>query len=256
MHIVITGASSGIGAALARELGAAGHALSLVARRGELLAGLAAEIRGPVSTFSCDLGDLEQCTAWVDEAVARHGPIDALINNAGVQYVEPAIGVSVERAEALFRVDLLAPMRLADRVVRDMVARRAGHIVNVASMAAITHTPGMAHYNAAKAGLAAWSETLRVELRGTGVHVLTVYPGPVSTPMESAARDNYGHAGLTDRVPTGTPETLAKLVHEAMRRRRPRVVYPRVYGIARYLRVTAQWVADRFTPPPKGREVN
>lgn len=253
MHIVITGASSGIGAALAKRFGGGGNAITLVARRGDLLAGLAAEIGGKVSIFSCDLGSLEACTAWVDEAVAKHGPIDVLINNAGIQYVEPVLDVDLARAETLLRVDFMAPLRLIDRVVREMVARKSGTIVNVTSMAAITHTPYMAHYNAAKAALGAFSETLRVELRATGVHVLTVYPGPVATPMESAARDQYAHVGLVDRVPTGTPDKLARLVETAIRRRRARVIYPGIYAIARYFRVTAQWFTDLMTPPARSR---
>lgn len=248
MHIVITGASSGLGEGLARYYGATdAMSLTLVARRVDALRALASELPARTHVVQADLGVRDASTAWIDEAEAALGPIDVLINNAGIQYVEAGVGVSDQRAAQIIELNVLAPMRLASCVLPAMLARGSGAIVNIASMAAITWTPGMAHYNASKSALAAWSETLRVELRREGVHVLTVYPGPVSSPMEQAAREKLS-GGVADRLPTGTPEGLARLIDRAVRKKKARVLYPRVYGLARVFRGMSQWFTDRFTP--------
>lgn len=247
MHVAITGASSGIGEALARAFADAGHTLSLVARRLPLLEALAETTPTDARCYGVDLSDLAACTTWVDEAQAALGPIDALINNAGIQYVEPALGVNDERLQRLMAVDLLAPLQLIHRVGPEMVERGSGHIVNISSVAGIVPTPGMCHYNGAKAGLAAASESLAVELKGSGVHVMTVYPGPVTTPMEQAAREKISGT-LADRAPTGTAPGLARRVLRGIERRHARVVYPRVYGLTRHFRLTSQWFTDRLTP--------
>jgi short-subunit dehydrogenase len=248
MHCLITGASSGIGEGLARYAATQGWTLTLAARRADALERLAGELAVDSFVRPTDVSDLDDLAALVGEAEARLGPIDVLVNNAGVQYVEPTLGVSVERLRRLIDIDLTAPLALIALVGPGMKARGRGTIVNIASMAGIIHTPGMCHYNGAKAGLAAASESLRVELRPSGVHVVTVYPGPVTTPMEQAARASYGDSAAVRYVPTGTTEGLAKLVVAAVTKRRARVVYPRVYGITRPFRITAQWITDRVTP--------
>ena len=247
-HCLITGASSGIGEGLARYASTLGWKLTLAARRVEKLEALAAELSCETFVRPTDVSDLDDLPRLISESVEALGHIDILVNNAGVQYVEPTLGVSVERLERLIDVDLMAPLALVRHAAPAMVERGSGTIVNITSMAGITHTPGLCHYNAAKAGLSAASESLRVELAPSGVHVLTVYPGPVTTPMEQAARESYGDSPAVKYVPTGTTEGLAKLMVKAIDRRKPRVVYPRVYGIARYFRVTAQWLTDLATP--------
>jgi short-subunit dehydrogenase len=104
-------------------------------------------------------------------------------------------------------------------------------------------------YNASKGALAAASEGLRAEVAPHGVHVVTVYPGPVKSDMESAARASFDASPALSRVPTGTPEALARLVAEAVERRRPRVIYPRVYGLSRLFPNATRWLVDNFTPP-------
>ncbi len=255
MHALITGASSGIGEALALALAARGWRLSLAARRLDRLQALSATLseRGAPRVFcrETDLADLQQCGPLVDDAVAANGPVHLLINNAGVQYVEPGRGVSDERAERLFNVDLHAPLRLQRRVLEDMLAQDHGAIVNIASLAAIVPTPGMMHYNAAKGALAAASESLAAELRGTNVHVLTVYPGPVSTDMEAAASAAYGNGLSVRLLPRGTPEELAGNIIDSVHRRRTRLVYPAIYEVTRWIRPLATWVTAITTPTPK-----
>lgn len=249
MHVLITGASSGLGAGMARHFATLGWRLTLAARREKLLRELSEELSVETFIRVADLSDLSDCAPLIEDAQAALGPIDVLVNNAGIQYVEPYVGVSDERVERLFTVDVLAPLRLQRRVLEDMLPRRSGTIVNVASMAGLIATPGMCHYNGAKAALASSSESLRVELKDSGVHVVTVYPGPVESPMESAARDNFEPSAAVNYVPTGTPLGLAKMVETAIKKRKARVVYPRFYGLSRYSRVTSQWLTDRMTPP-------
>lgn len=253
-HVAVTGASGGLGEAFARAFAARGARLSLVARRRPLLEAVAASLPGQAIAIEADLGDLEHTCDWIDRAEAAHGPVDVAVLNAGVQYVEPAEGVGAERARALQAVNFDAPMRQAERLLPGMRARGQGTIVVVASLAAVIHTPYMAHYNASKAALAAYFETLGVELQGTGVHVVTVYPGPVTSALEAAARDKLRRGGrfdLIDKMPTGTPEKLAALVVAAVDKGRPRVVYPRAYDVTRHLRVASQWMTNRFTPKPR-----
>ncbi|MCB9733622.1 MAG: SDR family NAD(P)-dependent oxidoreductase [Deltaproteobacteria bacterium] len=253
-HVAITGASSGIGEACARDFAAHGARLSLVARRKPLLDALAASLPGGATAIEADLLDLDHACDWIDAAEAANGPIDVAVLNAGMQYVEPAEGVGAERAKRLQALNFDGPMRQAERLLPGMRERGRGTIVVVASLAAIVHTPYMAHYNASKAALAAYFETLGVELAGTGVHVVVVYPGPVTTPLEKAARDKLrggGRFDVADQVPTGTPERLAALVRAAIVKRKGRVVYPKAYEVARHLRVVSQWMTNRLTPKPR-----
>jgi short-subunit dehydrogenase len=118
-------------------------------------------------------------------------------------------------------------------------------------MAGITPTPGMFFYNAAKAGLAGASEGLRAEARRHGIHVLTVYPGPVHSPMEAAARTAYEATSAARFAPTGDPDVLARLVLAGVARRRARIIYPRTYVLGRWFPNLARWITDALTPPLK-----
>lgn len=249
-HAVITGASSGIGAALAREYAAAGFAVTLVARRRALLEALASELPVKTRVVEADLGDPAQAQRWLPACTTELGPVDVLINNAGVQIVAPTVEISVAEGRRLLEVDLQAPLALVQAVLPAMLARRSGAIVNIASLAALAPTPGMTWYNAAKGGLAAASESLRGELRKSGVHVLTVYPGPVHTPM-----GDYGYAAypptLSVRLlPVGTTAQLAQRVRRAVASRAARVIYPRPYALARLFPGLTRFLLDRSTPPP------
>jgi len=241
MHAVITGASSGIGAALARELHRAGWRVTLVARRAALLASLAAELGERCQVV---VQDVSAGAAWL----APLGPIDALVNNAGIQTVGSFATSDAVADERVLEVDLAAPIALAREAVKAMVARRAGTIVNVSSVAALTPPPGMAVYAAAKAGLGAFSEALADELRGSGVHVLTVYPGPIDNGGPQEAYDVYGRKSVAGRVPIASAAQIAVEIRRAIERRKRRLIYPRFYWLTWWLAAFARWVVGRATP--------
>jgi len=250
-HVFITGASSGIGESIARAWLAEGARVTLLARREEPLRKLAAEAPERSHVIVADLSRDISAGELLEEAEQALGPVDVLVNNAGVQVVEPAHETAWERGVALLTVDLLAPLRLTQEALRRMLSRGSGAIVDIASMAALAPTPGMLFYNAAKGGLAAASEGLRAEAKRGGVHVVTVYPGPVHSAMEAAGRAAFEPSAAVRWVPTGDSDTLARLIIRAVKRRRARVIYPRSYVLARWFPGTTRWVTDRLTPPLK-----
>jgi len=256
MHVVVTGASSGIGEAIVREYVRRDALVTLVARRRDLLEKIASEASsGRTHIVQADLADRAHAFTWIDNAERALGPVDVLVNNAGVQIVKGAAETEWSDGERLLLLDLHVPLRLTQIVLRRMIARKeGGAIVDIASMAGLAPTPGMFFYNAAKAGLAAASEGLRAEVKKHGIHVVTVYPGPVTSAMETAARNAYEDTAGAKRAPTGTAKVLAQLVADAVDRRTDRVIYPRVYGLVRHFPNFSRWAVDSFTPPLKRGE--
>lgn len=255
MHVLITGASAGIGEALARRIAddpaLAGAHVSLVARSEARLRALAEELSTVVArAFVADLSRPDEADRVLAEAEAWAGPVDLLFNNAGSQVVGPTAAVDLDRAEASLTLDLVTPLRLIHRVLPGMQARGHGRIVNVASMAALAPTPGMTWYNAAKGGLAAASEALRGELGGTGVTVTTVYPGFIQTDMADAALEAYGSSLAIRLQPIATTQELAAAVVPAVLSGRARVVYPRWYALSRWFPAPTRWLMDTLTPTP------
>ncbi len=247
MHIVVTGASSGIGEAIARRYHGLGAKVTLVARREKLLAKLAEELGDGSCYVVADLLDLERVPEVWARCLETFGPVDVLVNNAGMQVVTKYEDGELMRYDRSIALNLQAPMHLIHSVLPSMLERGSGTIVNVASLAALAPTPYMASYNASKAGLAAMSEALRGELLGTGVNVVTVYPGPVKTAMADAALEVY-NAGAANALPTGTTEELACRIESAVKKRGARLVYPRLYYSAKWFPGITRFVMDRMTP--------
>lgn len=248
-HALITGASAGIGSALARSLHGAGYRITVVARRADALAALAAALGRDVHVVAVDLCD--DPDGWLADVESAQGPVDVLVNNAGVQIIGPTDAVDVEAAERSLTLNLTVPLRLIHRVLPGMRARRRGHLVNIASMAALAPTPGMTWYNAGKAGLAGASEALGGELRGSGVEVLTVYPGIIDdTDMGRKGLDRYAGDGswIVDLQPRGTSDGLARATLRAMETGQPRLVWPRANVLARHFPAATRWLMDRMTP--------
>jgi short-subunit dehydrogenase len=252
-HAVVTGASSGIGEATARALSARGYALTLVARRAELLDALRASLNTPSQVFARDLSDSDAAADFLPAAEAAFGPVDVLVNNAGVQYLGEFAAFDPARGEQLLRLNLFTPLRLTRAVLPGMIARGRGAIVDIASLAAIAPTPYMTYYNASKAGLAAASESLRAEVADAGVHVVTVYPGPVDTPMGQAGYAAYGDSIAVRATPMGTTDVMAQQIIQALDDRVDRIIYPKAYWSARWFPGVTRWFLDRFTPRPAAK---
>ena len=252
-HVAITGASSGIGAALARELASGGYRLTLIARRRERLEELAAELDTETRVEARDLAaGPGEVTGWIEGAESALGPVECLVNNAGIQIIAPLAETDPDGGDRTLEVDLRAPLRLSRELLPGMLERDFGILVHMASIAAFAPTPYMAYYDGAKAGIAAFSESLAGELAGTGVRSVTVYPGPIRTSMGEAGLDAFGHVASARMAPMGTPEGLAQRVRRAMERGRSRVVYPGVYRFFQLFPGTARWLQARFGPRPVG----
>lgn len=251
-HWLVTGASAGIGAAIARSLAARGARLTLVARREEPLRGLAATLDTRCEIVGWDLSEPERVGALVEEVVRRSGPVEGLVNNAGLQVVGRTHLLDPDAAEATLRTNLSTPLRLVRAVLPGMLERGSGALVNVASMAALAPTPAMTWYNAGKAGLAAASEALRGELAGSGVDVLTVYPGIIAdTDMAKAGLEKFHGDRIVVRMqPTGTSTELAERVVRAVEARRARLIWPKANTVARHFPAATRWFLDTFTPLP------
>ena len=250
MHILITGASSGIGEALARHFGSDPvHQITLVARRLENLEALASELSAQAYPLRADLSLPDSAEKVVANATQRFGDIDLLINNAGANHLGEPGGFDVAVAEKLFALNVFSPMRLVEAVLPAMRRRQRGTIVNIASIAAANAPGMMTHYGATKAALARYSEGLATQLEEEGIKVLTVYPGPVKTPMEDLVRDRLGgDLGIGDRLPSGLADELARKIEQAISRSKRRLVYPSFYASALWLPLLGQRLTDEFSP--------
>jgi uncharacterized protein len=177
---LVTGASWGIGEALARELATRQVDLVLVARSADRLAALAQELRDrdgiEVEVLSADLTDEAALTRVEDRLRSADAPIDLLVNNAGVGQVGDFADLDIERAQQVIELNVVAPVRLTHAALPGL-RERAGGVLNVSSIGANQPVPRMATYAATKAFLTSWSESLHEELRGSGVHVTVLAPG-------------------------------------------------------------------------------
>ncbi|HUR54850.1 MAG TPA: SDR family NAD(P)-dependent oxidoreductase, partial [Gemmataceae bacterium] len=183
---VVTGASSGIGWALAKRLAAEGCKLGLIARREAPLAELASQIRsaGGVAAFAtADVSERVQVEHALAALREQLGPIDLAFANAGVGMPTLLDPVNVADVEAMIRVNVLGVVYLFAAVLPEMLKRKTGHLVGVSSLAGYRALPGESGYCASKAAVNAYLDGLRMHLRGTGVSVTTACPGFVKTPM-------------------------------------------------------------------------
>jgi short-subunit dehydrogenase len=182
---VITGASRGLGAALATRLAARGAHLALVARSAEPLAKLAADLGG--AAYPADLEDLDHLDELVTR-IAADGPIDVLVNNAGLDLTGRLAELPADQIRALFTVNLIAPVLLCRAVIPRMRAQGHGHLVNVSSLAGTNALPGVAPYAASKAGLSHFTAGLRAELKGTDITTTLAEIGTIESTMMDSLR--------------------------------------------------------------------
>ncbi len=211
---LVTGASGGIGAAIARALHAQGAAVVLSGTRRDALAALAATLGERAHVCPADLADPKAADALIASAEAAAGPLHILVNNAGLTRDMLALRMDDADWQAVLDVDLSAPFRLTRAVLRGMVRRRAGRIIAISSVVGTTGNPGQANYAAAKAGLVGMTKALAQEVASRGITVNAVAPGFVVTPMTDKLSEQQ-KARITGAIPLGrlgAPEDVAAAV--------------------------------------------
>lgn len=213
--VLITGASSGIGAGIARELGRAGAKLALGARRTERLDALAAEISGTfgaeVLTRRLDVTDRADVAAFTEAARAHYGQVDVLINNAGIMPLSPMAALKVAEWDAMIDVNIKGVLHGIAAVLPEMTARGAGHIVNIASIGALAVVPTAAVYCATKYAVRAISDGLRQE--NQKIRVTCVHPGVVESELADTITDpTAAEAMKAYRAIALTPDAIGRTV--------------------------------------------
>ncbi len=204
-RVLVTGASSGIGAALARDLASHGATVGICARRTDLLQQVLADCRRSVPdcrAWTIDLADLGRLDDFVARVEDTLGRIDVLVNNAALALAGPATTTPWADIEQLLRVDYLSPVRLTLAALPAMRARGSGQILTLSSMAARMSTPGEAAYAAPKAALTAWFEALAGELWDSGITVHLVYPALIDVQTDADGDDALAE---TPNVATNIP---------------------------------------------------
>jgi short-subunit dehydrogenase len=224
----VTGASSGIGAEIARALARRGHGVTLVARREDRLTELAAQLADAhgvrAETLGCDLGDAGARTRMLASLAELGLEVDVLVNNAGFGTAGDFIRLDKERELEMVRVNVETVVALCGRFVPEMAGRGRGAVLNVASTAAFQPLPHNATYAATKAFVLSFTDALHAELRGTGVSATSVCPGPVKTEFVEIA--NMDRAA--ERAPSfvwTAPDSVAEEAVKGMEKGR-RVVVP------------------------------
>jgi hypothetical protein len=245
-RVVITGASSGIGAALARGYARRGATLALIARRRAPLEDLAAQLPVPTAIYALDVQDAAALTAAGQAFINRHGCPDVVIANAGV-----SAGTLTEHAadiatfDEVFGVNVLGMVRTFQPFLGCMRERGSGSLAGIASVAGYRGLPGAAAYSASKAAAIAYLESLRVESRRCGVRVSTICPGYIDTPMTQ--KNSYPMPFLL------SADEAAEKIIAIIRRGTSFAVIPwQMAIVARCLHVMPDWIYDRlFADAPR-----
>lgn len=208
---LITGASGGIGAAIARALHGAGATVGLSGTRLEPLEALAADLGGRAHVLPCNLGDKDAVEGLPKQAIAAMGSLDILVNNAGITRDQLFMRMSDADWDDVLNVNLTSAMRLCRAAVRPMMKARWGRIVNIGSIVGSTGNPGQVNYAAAKAGLEGMTKSIAHEVATRGITANVVAPGFIATPMTDKLTEEQKDA-LFAKIPAarmGTPEEVA-----------------------------------------------
>ena len=231
-HVVVTGASRGIGEALARECARKGATVTVIARSVDALQRVAAEIGG--NALVADLGDDSVVDTIIEHIERVHGPIDVLVNNAGLETSVPFATDDPRAVRAVARLNLETTMLLTRHVLPGMLSRGSGHVVFVSSLAGVAGFPGMAAYGATKAGVLNFVHSLRRELKRTNVHLTVLAPGPVDTRMWDNVEDSPPSVRRVVRrlqrlqlIPKADPSSIARRTVRAVETNRANVRAPR-----------------------------
>jgi 3-oxoacyl-[acyl-carrier protein] reductase len=211
---LVTGASGGIGAAIARALHGAGASVGLSGTRVEPLEALAGDLGARAHVLPCNLGDKDAVEALPKEAIAAMGSLDILVNNAGITRDQLFMRMSDDDWLDVLNVNLTSAMRLCRASVRPMMKARWGRIVNVGSVVGAIGNPGQVNYAAAKAGLMGMTKSIAHEVATRGITANVVAPGFIATPMTEKLTDEQ-KATINGQIPAGrmgTPEEIAAAV--------------------------------------------
>lgn len=255
-RVLVTGASSGIGAGLAEAFAGEGATVGICARRADRLAEVAERCRShgaDAHAWVTDLSVPEQVDDLARRAVDEMGGVDVLVNNAGIPKRRHVTATDAATVDHVTRVNYLAPVRLTLALLPHMVERGAGRIVNVSSVAATLSSPGEAAYAASKAALAVFSEVMAVDLWDTGVRVLVVYPGVVDTELFDIP-DNDPLLAPVERIPVS--QCVADIL-DALRRDLLEVYTPEYFkqyalgkagNVETFLAGTAEYARQQSAP--------
>jgi short-subunit dehydrogenase len=249
---LVTGASSGIGAALSKQLAREGVEVVLAARRVEKLDALVREITqagGRARALALDVSKPEETASAIRQIDAEIGGLDLVVANAGLGHPQSAKGLTWEKAAPVVATNLVGAIATLTAVLPQMLARGRGHLVGVSSVAVLSPVPGGSVYRATKTGLTAFLENLRAELGGTGVRVTVVHPGFVRTPLADAFTITPPFVLEADEA--------ARIISRRLRRAPARIDFPTVVVLAmRFMGSLPAFVRDviirrvRFGPDP------
>lgn len=257
-RVLVTGASSGIGAGLAEEFARRGAVVGICARRADRLAEVLARCRrnSPGSRMWVrDLGDPREVDELAAAAVEELGGVDVLVNNAGIPKRRHVTQLDPAAVETVVNINFLTPVRLTLRLLPSMLARGRGRIINISSVAATLSSPGEAAYDASKAALSAFSEAAAIDLWDSGIKVLVVYPALVDTELFSASDNDPVLDANLSPVPVSE---LVSAVFDAVNKEALEVYVPGFFadlaaGKARdvqsFLAGAAAFVSQQREPP-------
>ncbi|HNQ91665.1 MAG TPA: 3-oxoacyl-[acyl-carrier-protein] reductase [Alphaproteobacteria bacterium] len=199
---LVTGATGGIGEAIARALHAQGATVGISGRNVDKLNALATDLKERVHVLPADLSDLEAVDKLAADAEAAMGQIDILVNNAGLTRDNLSMRMKDEEWNDVINVNLTATFKLAKAVQRGMMKRRAGRIINIASVVGVMGNPGQCNYVASKAGMIGWSKAMAQEIASRGITVNCVAPGFIATSMTEVLTDDQ-KAKISSTIPAG-----------------------------------------------------
>jgi 3-oxoacyl-[acyl-carrier protein] reductase len=199
---LVTGASGGLGGAIARALHAQGAAVALSGTRRDALEALAAELKDRAHPTPCDLADAAAAEALVPAAEAALGSLDILVNNAAVTRDSLFVRMKDAEWESVLAINLTAAFRLSRAALRGMLRRRFGRIINIASIVGVAGNPGQGNYAAAKAGMIGMSKALAAEVAPRGITVNCIAPGFILSPMTEAL-DQKRREAILASIPMG-----------------------------------------------------
>lgn len=229
-HVLVTGASRGIGAAIAREFAARGGRLTLVARTASALEASALELGG--RALPSDLFDRAQVASLIRRAEEESGPVDILVNNAGMEHCKSLLDTTGSEADEVLHLNLSVPIQLTRQVLPGMRARGGGHILQISSMAANGAFPGFAVYAATKAGLSHFTRSLRQDLKGLDIGLTNLEVGPVPTDIMANLEYQPALAGFArlrrlGLLPAVSAERVARAAADGVERGKRAVWLPR-----------------------------